>query len=578
MQLNATIFDKNVKKITFFIAVALSMIFCRLFYLQIYLNNEFFTRAQKNFTRTETITPQRGNITDCNGNLLATNRPTTNVYWQGTGNRQLNESQKDLLIALQTIADQNFDEKTMQTIRHAERFRKKTKIINDLNFNKLSKLVERFSNNQNMVIENNLKRYYPYKSLACHILGYISSMQLEQSGKMGLEKIFETNLKGSHGQLIKMMNSFGTNLYEYEVKQALSGKDLKTTLDLSLQQIAERSFEKDQDGALLIIDPANGAIKALVSRPTFDPMMFLSPINIDDWQSLQHNQPFLNRAFNACYPPASTFKLISLSAALELGILTPDSTIECKGFIKFGNRKYHCGKRAGHGILTVEQAVAESCNILFYEIGKTITIDNLADYAKRFGLGKKTNILLGEQQGLVPTTQWKLDQIGERWWAGETVIASIGQGYLLASPIQIACMTASIFQGYMVTPRILIDEVITMHPFQIQYRTRKFLKKCMKSAVQYGTAKGLNTLENIKIYAKTGTAQQISTDAYYRLPDQFKEHIWFVAYFHYKHEKPLVLTLLLERAGNYRQATALVKRFFTQYCTLMAKAPETIEF
>lgn len=570
MQLQATIFDKNIKKIALLMACALGIIIGRLFYLQIYSTHEFFSRAQKNFTRTETIAPQRGNILDCCGNLLATNRPTTNIHWQGTGNRQLSQEQQELLYSLQSITDQSFDETTLQAIKHAERFRKKTKILNDLDFSKLSKLVEKFSNNQNMIIENSLERYYPYKSLACHILGYISSIQFEQSGKMGLEKIFESNLKGSQGQLIKMLNSFGTHLYEHEVKQALAGKDIQTTLDLSLQLLAEQSFEKDQTGALILMDPENGAIKAVVSRPTFDPTVFLSPINNNDWQSLQERQPFLNRAFNACYPPASTFKLISLSAALEHGILSPDSTIECKGFIKFGNRKYHCGKRAGHGTLTVEQAVAESCNILFYEIGKSIAVDDLAEYAQRFGLGSKTNILLGEQTGLVPTTQWKTDRIGERWWAGETVIASIGQGYLLATPIQIACMTASIFQGYLVTPRILVDEAVTLHPFLVQYSTRKFLKKCMKSAVQYGTAKGLNTIEDIKIYAKTGTAQQISTTAKRRLKDEFKEHIWFVAYFRYKQEKPLVLTLLLERAGNYRTATALAKRFFTRYRTLMA--------
>ena len=571
MQVHATIFDNNIKKIVLLLVGALGIIIGRLFYLQIYSTHEFFSRAQKNFTRTEAIAPQRGNILDCHGNLLATNCPTTNIYWHGTGNRHFSPEQEELLYALQAITDHSFDETTMQAIKQAERFRKKTAILNDLEFSKLSQLVEKFPNNQNMIIENSLKRHYPYKNLACHILGYISSIQLEQSGKMGLEKLFEVNLKGSQGQLIKMLNSFGSNLYEHEVKQALAGKDIQTTLDLSLQLLAEQSFDTHQTGALILMDPQDGAIKALVSRPTFDPTIFLSPINTTDWHALQEKQPFLNRAFNACYPPASIFKLISFSAALEHGTLSPDTLIECKGYMKFGGRKYHCGKRAGHGILTVEQAVAESCNMLFYEIGKSITIDDLADYAQRFGLGSKTKVLLGEQAGLVPTRQWKMNQKGERWWGGETVIASIGQGYLLATPIQIACMTASIFQGYLVTPRILVDEAITMHPFSIQYSTRKFLKKCMKAAVSYGTAKTLNTIEDIKIYAKTGTAQQISTAAQRRLGDQFKEHIWFIAYFRYKQEKPLVLTLLVERAGNYRIATALAKRFFMRYRTLMAQ-------
>ena len=545
------------------------LIVMRLFYLQIYSTREFFSRAQKNFTRTATIKPQRGNILDCNGNLLVTNRPITSIYWQGTGKRTLCENQKDLLQALTDIMENNFlDESTMQSLKLSERTGRKTLLIHDVSLQHLSKIMEKFPDNKNISIEQKLKRFYPHKNLACHILGYFGSMQ--SAGKMGLERILESSLSGQQGQIFKMINSLGTNLYQEEIEKALSGQDIQTTLDLSLQKMAEQCFDRNLTGALILLDPESGAIKALISRPTFDPSIFLEPLSPEDWQSLQEKRPFLNRAFNAAYPPASIFKLVSISAALELGLVDRETTIECNGFIKFGGRRYHCARRTGHGELSISDWIAKSCNIPFYEIGKQISIDDLAEYAQRFGFGQKTNIIFNELPGLVPTSEWKMQTKGERWWPGETLSATIGQSYFLTTPIQIARMIASIFSGYLITPRILENEPICQQSLNLKPETFKILKHSLKTVVTQGTGSSINKIEDIKIYGKTGTAQ-ISSLAKRWHNEELKEHAWFVGHFRYKKTPPLVLVILIERVGTHRIATSIAKRFVMRYRSYMDK-------
>ena len=574
MNATTTVFDRHVKKIVLVFLGIISILVIRLFYLQLYLNHDFFSRAQKNFTRTAFIPSARGNIVDCHGNLLATNRAVANVYWRGTGNQKPTDQQLETLALIETISNQTFDETMINSITHAEKRDKKTILLGDISLEVLSKIIEKFPNHENIIIKNHIKRYYPQKKIASHIIGYISTIKLGNAGKMGIEKLFESTLQGQQGKTLSMINSVGTPLYKQEIKQALTGNDIKTTLDLSLQRSAENAFDHNQTGALILMDPENGAIRALVSRPSFDPSFFLHPINHDDWISLQERQPFLNRAFNACYPPGSIFKLITISAALEHEIIVPDDQIECKGYITFHDRRFRCGVRAGHGVLSIRQAVAKSCNILFYDIGKVISINDLADYAYRFGLGQKTNIIFSEKEGLVPSPEWKVKTKGEPWWAGETLLSTIGQSYLLVTPIQIACMIGSIFKGYLATPRILEHESIRLKPLDIAYSTRKFLKKLMKSVVTQGTGINVSKIQDIEIYGKTSTVE-ICTFPKRSRDQQYREHAWFVAYFSYKETKPLVLVLLIEHAGTSRVATSIAKRFLMQYRSTMMQQEMT---
>jgi len=560
--------DKKISTLLILLGIALISFVGRLFHLQIYLNHTLLTKSQKNFLRTEKQHSPRGNILDINGQLLATNRPVTNVYWYGTGRSRFDTQQSRSLNNLQTILDKEFSKETLTQIQDIERRYKKYLLASDISLEQLSKIKEQFPEHGNITIDTNFQRYYPYTSTASHILGYLGNIALEASGKMGLEKKFQDILQGKSGTILKTTNSLGRQINAMQIEQALTGNNIQTTIDLNVQHIAERVFPEDKAGAFIVMNPENGALHAVVSRPAFDPSTFLRSISHEEWNNLQTNNPFLNRAFNTSYPPGSIFKLITISAALEHGILHYDDTINCKGFTYFGGRKYWCAKRNGHGEITIMQALAYSCNSLFFEIGKKINIDLLTEYAHLFGLGKKTELLLPEKSGLIPSTEWKRDVKGERWWPGETLSVAIGQSFLLVTPIQIARMVGSIFTGYLVSPRILLDEPVQQEPLNLSEETREFLQQSMKQVVRSGTGRRMNTLKDIELYAKTSTAQ-ISDFKKRKLGNEFLEHGWFVTYFCYKKSIPLVIIAMIENVGSARMATNTVKNFLIDYKKLL---------
>jgi penicillin-binding protein 2 len=567
-----SLFNKKLYSAAFFIIFAFIVILFRLAHLQIILKNKLYNQSQRNFLRVETVPSLRGNILDCNDILLATNRPTTNLYWQGTGKSILNKDHLQLLQKIESIIQKPLlnVEQLLADLQYAERRHQKFLLAADIPFEQLSQIVEQLPYQKNLSINTHFKRFYPHQASACHLLGYLTRMDMETYGKMGLEKIFEDILKGESGEKQKMINSIGINLAEVEIKKALAGADIKTTLDIGLQGIIEKVFPEDFSGTFLVMDPEDGALLALLSRPLFDPAIFLDPLNHQEWLSLQEKQPFLNRAFSACYPPGSIFKLVTMSAVLEHNIIDVNSSWYCGGFVEFAKRQYWCANHNGHGWLTAEQSLAHSCNVMFFEIGKRINIDLLADYASRFGFGKKTNIIFAEKEGLVPTAAWKKRVKGEKWWPGDTLSAVIGQSYLLVTPIQVAVMISSIFTGSLVTPRVLSNEPIQKEPLQIKLDTRKFLQQSMQSVVTRGTGQQVRKVKDIKIYAKTSTAQ-VSSMEKRDFGKSYLEHGWFVGYFSYQDRKPLTIVILVENSGTSRIATDVAKNFLMEYKKLVDK-------
>jgi len=547
------------------ILIALSIIVLRLAQLQILLTSHFFAKSRNNFLRMETTPSPRGNIVDCTGQLLATNRPVINIYWNGSGGN-LTEDHMSILNSLANLAADrmNYDESLQQRIKHAQRYRKKALLVSDINFDQLSKIKEQLPHQTNISFETHFKRFYPHYTCASHALGYLGRLDTDMIGKMGLEKLFHEALRGQEGQMVKTINSVGRNLREEQIIDPQRGADIHTLISLPIQQILEQVFPTEFTGAALVLDPHTGAIKAMLSRPNFDPNIFLSPISFESWQELQENQPFLNRVCGASYPPGSIFKLVTISAALETNIVQPDEEHVCGGFHYFGKRKYWCHKHAGHGVLNTRQALAQSCNILFFNIARQVNIDLLAHYAHQFGLGQPTNMLLPEKTGLVPTTQWKEQVKGERWWPGETLSAAIGQSYLLVTPMQVARMIGSIFTGQLVTPRILSTQEIESQPVQIRPSTLRFLQHSMKKVVTTGTGRNLNKIKDITIYAKTSTAQTSGLQNRFR-GKQYREHGWFVGYFQYKNHDPLIIVLLVEHASTSRVPTNIAKNFLLSY-------------
>jgi penicillin-binding protein 2 len=552
------------RRFTFFVVGVYSimlLIVFRLFYLQVPRADFFADKSIKNFTRFKTIIPPRGNILDCKGRLLATNRPVVTLFWQGTGKTSLTAEQEAVLALVQELSGQLFDQETMRKIRRAERYKTIVPLVHDLPQQQLIKLLERFADCQNLEIEDTFQRYYPHKKVASHVLGYINTINQQYIGKMGLEELLQKELQGQEGRAMLVINSVGTNLYQQETYQALMGKDVSTTLDLSLQMLAEQVFSEELCGALVLMDPRTGAIKTLLSRPNFDPALFIKPIGIQQWEFLQQGQPFLNRVFTACYPPASIFKLVTMSAALEHGFVSPDDTTFCKGYTRFRSRNYHCANRFGHGLLTAKEALAHSCNIMFFDIGKRMHIDVLADYARKFGLGSKTGVLFSEKEGLVPCVAWKRRYKQESWWPGETLSCAIGQSYLLVTPIQIARMIGSIFEGMLVRPRLLEDEPMACEPLLIKHSTRTFLQESMKMVVGEGTGKLMGLVKDVQIFGKTGTAETSTSK-------QTTPHAWFVSYFHYKKD-PLVLVIVVEHTEALKIAVRIARNYLFGYKKLI---------
>ncbi len=556
------------KKITSLLVCTISIfitIIIRLLYLQLYCADYFVQKSKNNFIRYETYAAERGTIFDVQGHLLATNRPIISVAWQGSGRRRLSDEQIGALQTVERMCGKTFlSDQLYEHIALAERTYQKIVLLCDIDFSSLGKLAELFAQHDNILIETHSKRLYPYNTYASHVIGYVGSARMHAQGKSGIEKICDDDLSGQKAEMSLVVNSAGKRLSSIENERGFSGQDIHTTINIDIQKLCEDVFPEQYSGCFILFNPTDGAIVSLVSRPTYDPNIFVDPISSEKWNALQERNPFINRALDAHYPSGSIFKLVTISAALEHGIITKDMLWDCHGYTLFGDRKYWCGRKSGHGTITIEQAVASSCNTLFFEIGKKIDIDTLAEYARIFGLGEKTNSILPEKTGLVPTRDWKFLCKGEQWWPGETLSVTIGQSFLLVTPIQIARMIASIFTGYLVSPRLLVTEPVVTVPLEIQSETISFLKKSMKMVVRSGTGRAVRQIKDIKMYGKTSTAQTSDLEKRY-LDPKYLEHGWFVGHFRYKDNDPLVFVVMVERVGASHVATTIVKEFLIKY-------------
>jgi penicillin-binding protein 2 len=542
------------------------VIILRLFYLQIKQKNVLTGMGERNFLKIEVINPPRGNLLDCKGVLMASNRPVFDLYWQGSGSKDLDEARLELLNKIEQILGVKLLEEPMrQNILIAEKYSRRIELCQNIKFDQLCRISELEGSHPKLVVSNRFERVYLHGSLASHVLGFLN--RIEKIGKAGLEKLLESELQGQPGYVLSVTNSTGKKLALKDFREAKAGEDIKLTIDIDLQQMAESLFTPGQTGAFIMMDPEDGAIKVLASFPGFDPNAFLSPISEDEWEKLAENNPLLNRATCALCPPASTFKLVSIAAGIEEGVITPQSEFFCKGYVEFCGRKYHCMRHSGHGMLTPQMALAASCNSYCFEIAKRIKVDTLALYAKRFGLGQKTNFLLPENAGLVPCTAWKRLVKHERWWKGETLSVSVGQGYLMTTPLQIARLVAAVCSGKLVRPRILEQEAVESEPIEISKRTLKVLKGGMRSAVQEGTVKILSYVKDFKVYAKTGTAQTCDLSRERTSKAQL-EHAWVAGFFKYANEKPLAITVFIENVGSSGPALMMINKFLRAYKAL----------
>ena len=424
------------------------------------------------------------------------------------------------------------------------------------------------------------RRNYPHGPLLAHVLGYVgevSQADLKRDrryrsgdlvGKSGLEKVWDQSLRGvSGGQQIEV-DALGRELRVLEEVAAIPGNTLTLSIDLDLQQAAEAALG-EQAGSVVALDPGTGDLLAMVSHPTFDPNRFTHRIDGDEWRALidHPRRPLTDRTTQGQYPPGSTFKFVVAAAALEEGIINPFTRLHCAGKLHFGQRDFRCWKKGGHGSVNVHDALVQSCDVFFYHVGQRLGVDTIAAYARQFGLGLPTGIELEhEKSGTVPDSAWKKRRFGERWYSGETLLVAIGQGYVTATPLQMAQAVATLATGVRFRPRLvqriegpdgsLVREFKSHGVARLPFRQTGLAQvhAALTDVVndRHGTGKRA-ALSHVTVAGKTGTSQVVGmgperTDGN-DVPWEQRDHAWFVAYA--PAEDPAVaLTVLVEHAGE----------------------------
>ncbi|MDH3999160.1 MAG: penicillin-binding protein 2, partial [Desulfuromonadales bacterium] len=466
-----------------------------------------------------------------------------------------------------------------------------------------------------VLVEVKPLRSYPLGQAAAHLFGYLGEVtedELARSefsnyhsgemvGKTGLEKLYESSLRGEDGQKRIEVNVSGRELRQVTTRGPLPGRRIFLTIDAPLQQAAEEAFA-DQAGAVVALDVNSGEVLAYVSRPTFDPAWFARGVSGDEWRELINNpmHPMNNKVLRGQYPPGSTFKMVVALAALEAKVVTAQDTVDCSGRMTLGNREFRCWKKKGHGKVDLHRAIKESCDIWFYAFGLETGIDQIAATAQKFGLGQASGFTFGrERSGLIPTKAWKKRRFGASWYKGETVNTSIGQGFVLTTPMQLAVMTAAIANGGTVWKPQVVQKVVTLEgeeEWLLQPEKRSetswpkenlaLIRQAMESVVNDvgGTARR-SKLETVRFAGKTGTAQVVrrksdeeeeaATDEDVT-PYRFRDHALFVSYA--PADNPQIAIAVVVEHGEHGSSAAapIAKAMYDSYFKPAENAAETV--
>jgi penicillin-binding protein 2 len=429
-------------------------------------------------------------------------------------------------------------------------------------------------------------RLYPQNGMGAHWIGYtgeISEAELDTAefakynpgaviGKFGIERQYNDTLMGTDGERQVEVDNRGTPRKVLQTTEAIPGKNLQLTIDLDLQVVADLVME-GKKGAIVALDPRNGEILAMASRPTFDPNKFTARIKSSDLKELTSdpNNPFLNRAIQSQLAPGSTFKPIMAMTALETGIIDPQWTVHCAGGASFYGQYHHCWKPSGHGTMNLLSGLINSCDVYFYTIGDRMGIENIAHYAELAGLGRRTGVdLPGETPGVVPSPQRKIRLSREKWYAGETISVAIGQGDLQVSPLQLASAIGGLARGGVTyTPHLLRALTPTEKPrvWGIKPDHVERIKEAMLQTINIGTGY-VARLPGIEVCGKTGSAQTAS-DAYMKA-HHLDTNAWFVA-FAPKDDPQIVIAALWEGAGHGPEAGMLLRDVMKAYFDKQAR-------
>ncbi len=561
----------------------------RLWYFQIYKGQEYIKKAEANISRRQSLYAPRGLILDSQGHLLAENRP---AY----GLAIVREDCPDFDTTLGHVS-QWTGIPASRLHKKLDKDRAKVKpfqpqlLISHLPFQELALIESRLLEWPELKIVSRPLRTYPQRDMLAHVLGYVAlaneeelrdnpELQLgDNIGKQGIELAFDSLLRGTKGLKQLKVDAQGRELSSSVTSAPQPGQDLYLTIDLDLQGFAWQQLGS-QAGSVVVMSPEDGRILSLVSKPGFDNNLFVRGVEQQKWDALRSHprHPLQNRAIQSAYPPGSVFKLLMVSAALENRVFDLDKTVYCPGVYRLGRRLFRCWKKHGHGWLDMREAIKQSCDVYFYTLGHEMGVDLISSYALENGFGTRTGIELpNEARGLIPTREWKLRRFGESWQGGETINMSIGQGYTLVTPLQVARFVSALVNGGHLLKPLLVQsrEPVVQKELGLSETELDFIREAMIATVEepHGTAWRLRT-QNATIGGKTGTAQVVKLKEEDREKEteeiryKFRDHAWMASFGHIG-EQSYVVVVLVEHGGHGSSAAGPVVKAIYDY--LVAK-------
>lgn len=559
------------------ILITVLIIIGRLYYLQIYEGQHFRSLAEGNRIALQPNLSLRGEVFDRNGVPLAQNKSTFRITLMKEKGTDINKALENLEPYIYVSPEEK--ENILKRSRKRQGLEPLT-IKDHLTWEEVSLVEMNLEDLPGLSIEVGHIRTYPKDELVAHLLGYVSApSEKEQDadpvlmipglavGKVGIEKQLDKDLRGIPGHKQLEVNAGRRIVRELSDFPARSGKPLTLTIDLRLQEYAVERLSEHESGSAIVMDVNTGEVLAFVSHPSFDPNLFVDGISHHNWRELMDNQyvPLTNKAVSGTYPPASTLKVLSVVAALESGVVNENTTFFCPGYMYVGNHKFHCWRKHGHGAVNARKAIIESCDVYFYEVAKKMGFESLKQVYEEFGLASKQLWEYPhERSGLVPSDAVKRKKTGHKWTVTDTILSIIGQGYMLATPIQLSVVAARLASGKMVEPQLILTEDNPTFPsMHVDPHALQVVRDAMSAAVNspQGTAFRFRLQEGA-FAGKTGTSQvrRITMEERARnlargthLDWKYREHGLFIGY--YPAESPkYAISVVLEHAGGGSKA------------------------
>lgn len=594
------IFTSRIVILGLIMFVGLLGLIARYGYLQVYAHEKYTTQADNNRIKLISAPPSRGYIYDRNGIILADNQP---VFTAMLSPDEVEDPERTLNL-LAPIFDLSEKDITDILARLSKTKNDPVTVKIDLTEAQLAQFSERKPFFRGVSIQSKLTRSYPYDELFAHVIGYVGRINDKESkridkdryagtdliGKIGIEEFYEDILLGQPGYQSVETDALGNIIRQLDTKAPIAGNDITLSLDYGLQTIAQQQLD-GRRGAIVAIDPKNGDVLAFVSNPSYDPNPFISGISFKDYGALRDDvdQPLYNRALQGTYPPGSTIKPFEGLGGIHYGLRNWESTIYDPGYFSLpgDSHRFRDWKRGGHGTVDLKKSIMMSVDTYYYKLAYEMGIQRLHDWMVRFGFGEQTGIdLPNEKPGVMPSPKWKEDTYDKKWLPGETISVSIGQGYFLATPLQIANATAmTANKGYHITPHLLKSSdgaaavnVITKPDGKIEYNGKPSdwtrMHDAMEQTVKAGTGRGIYT-SRYRIAGKTGTAQvkSIAQGKSYNkaaLDKRHWDHAWFNGFAPVEAPE-IALAVLVENGGGGSAVAAPIGRALFDYWMLQRK-------